>query len=43
MKPETRCRLEFFGIVFFLQSFQREEAEYASPEAKSLSEDKEDR
>lgn len=28
---------------FFLQSSQREEAEYASPEAKSLSEDKEDR
>lgn len=29
--------------LFFLQSSRREEAEYASPEAKSLSEDKEDR
>lgn len=28
---------------FFLQSSRREEAEYASPEAKSLTEDKEDR
>lgn len=29
--------------LFFLQSSQRDEAEYLSPEAKSLSEDKEDR